>query len=183
MKNKYAQYNASTVAFAGALMVFWAWYSRGEWNYPADASKLFVFSLHAFDWLLIVGGVSMLIVSVFCYLGMRVGLLLETIVSGTCGMVFVLCAVTWIANGSTGLQTFLNFIFGFMFVSAARSAWSMYSAGAPDRTTSGFPVQTPAAPVAPPAPHPASLASSALPKDGEPAPDEGYLAALAKEED
>lgn len=183
MKNKYAQYNASTVAFAGFLMLFWAWYSGGGWVYPADASKVFVFSLHAFDWTLIIGGVAMLIVAAICFLGQRVGLLMETIVSGAIGLVFLLCAAIWVIGNSIGMQTILNGIFGFMFISAARSAWKMYNAGAPDRTTSGFPVQPVRAPEAPPTPHPASLASSALPKDGEPAPDEGYLAALAKEED
>ncbi len=182
MKNKYAQYNASTVAFAGFLMLFWAWFA-GDWYYPRDASRVFVLSLHAFDWTLIIGGVAMLIVAAICFLGQRVGLLLETIVSGAIGLVFLLCAAIWVIGSSIGMQTILNGIFGFMFVSAARSAWTMYRSGAPDLTTTGFPVQAVKAPEAPPAPHPASLASSALPKDGEPAPDEGYLAALAKEED
>lgn len=170
--NQNAKLNASTVAFAGALMLFWSWYS-GSWTYPDFATVMF-------DWMLLVGGIAMIGVAVVCYLGARIGLLLETIVSGICGVIMLVCAGTWIVKGLMGINTVLIGIFGVMFVSAARSAWSMYQS---DSGSGPHVAAQLAAPVAPPPPHPASQASPALPKDGEPPPEEGYLAALAKEEE
>lgn len=178
--NRYAKLNAPTVAFAGFLMLLYA-FMGGGWVYPADANEFYVFTLSAFDWLLRIGGAAMLIVAAICYTGARIGLLLEVIVSGLCGLTMWMCAGTWLMNGSVGINTILICVFGFLFLSAARSAWTMYRAG--EGTTKPRVAAQPAAPVAPPPPHPASQASSVLPKDGEPPPEEGYLAALSKEED
>lgn len=181
--NRYAKLNAPMVTLAGAVMLFWAWYTRGGWSYPASASAFFVFTLHAFDWMLLVGGAAMVTVGIVCFSGARIGLLLESIVSGICGVVMLVCAGTWLSNGSLGPNTILIGFFGFTYVSGARSAWAMYRGSAATPGPPGVRVSAPVVPAAPPPPHPASQASSALPKDGEPPPEEGYLAALAKEED
>ncbi|MCB9852997.1 MAG: hypothetical protein H6819_07870 [Phycisphaerales bacterium] len=182
--NRYAKLNAPTVTFAGAVMLFWAWYTGGGgWSYPASASAFFVFTLHAFDWMLLIGGAAMVAVGIVCYAGARVGLLLETIVSALCGLVMLMCAGTWLAGGALGINTILVGFFGVTFTSGARSAWVMYRASDATGGQSSVRASTPVVPAAPPPPHPASQASSALPKDGEPPPEEGYLAALSKEED
>jgi len=174
--------SAGPAAFAGLLMLFYAWYTGG-WVYAADASQFFVFTLHLFDWMLLIGGIAMIVVAVVCYLGARIGLLLEAIVSGLCGLIMITCAGTWAINGSMGLNTMLIGFFSLTFLSGAGSAWRMYAGTSSKGGRSAVRVSTPVAPAAPPTPHPASRASSVLPKDGEPPPEEGYLAALSREKD
>ena len=53
--NRYARMSAGPAAFAGLLMLFYAWYAGG-WVYSADASQFFVFTLHLFEWMLLIGG-------------------------------------------------------------------------------------------------------------------------------
>lgn len=175
-----AKYNASAAAIAAALMLYFGWVAGGMQG-AVDHGAAYDLSFKVFNWMLRIGGLAMVVTAIICYTGKVVGLLMEAITSAVCGILMLGCAATWLAfERSLDLNTLLVGVFSLTFLSAARHAWTMYKV---DSGSTVRAVAMPVMPAEPVPPHPASQASSALPKEGEPPPEEGYLAALSKEED
>lgn len=198
--NQDAKDNAAWTGFAALLMLAYGYLATG-WSYPAGATAFYLFTLSLFDWMLKIGGICLLATAVVCMFGLRLGLLLDTIVSGVCGLIMILCAGTWTLSGGFGLFAALCLIFGGIYINAARGALASYLASAsqgalPATAPAGEPAPaprrwfgspTPPPPAKPPppkaeAPHPATVRPKSLSADGAPPP-EGYLAALAKEDE
>jgi hypothetical protein len=178
------------------LIVGWAVAAKG-----ISASTFYNTTVDVFFWSLRIGGIAMAIAAALCAADFRIGLLLEAITSAVCGLLMTLIAVYWLIDaGGLDLQYLLYVIFGGGFLTTATSTMRSYqalraqgghnpAAGA-ERTGGVFGVpggggQSPPyqrAPV-PEAVHPASVRPASLPKESEPPPPEGYLAALAKEKD
>ncbi len=180
--NHPARQNALWAGIGAMLMLYYGWRVGLQGTTP---SNFYNTTVDVFDWMLKFGGIGLAIVAVLCFVGQRVGLLLDVFVSGICGTIMILCAVYWLGYGlmhgsGVDLQDLLFLIFGGMFVSSARGCWTAYrtSAAAGGRQAVQTTVLSP--PVAPV--HPASVRPVSLSEDGKPPP-EGYLAALAKEKD
>ncbi|MBN2559665.1 MAG: hypothetical protein JXQ75_01875 [Phycisphaerae bacterium] len=189
-----AKDNATWAGIAGLLMLVYGW---GMGLAGTSDDDFYNTTVAVFDWMLKIGGLCMVVVAVVCFAGQRTGLLIDVLVSGTCGLIMVLCGIYWLLNDGLYIRYMLYIVFGGMFLKAARDCWLSYFAsgavptgdaatnGAGGRGWLGVKPLEPPKPPNPPkaeAPHPASIRPKSLPKDGEPPP-EGYLAALAKEED
>ncbi len=180
--NQHARNNAVWAGIAAVLMLFFGW-GRGLVGMTDD--DFYNTTVAVFEWMLKVGGFALLVVAGMCFAGLRAGLLVDVFVSGIVGLIMVLCSIYWLGHGVTGggfdIQDIMFLVFGFMFLNAARGCWVSYQAtGGPRRPA---PLVPSIAPRAPEPIHPASLHPDSLPKDGEPPPPDGYLAALAKEKD
>jgi hypothetical protein len=176
--NTHARQTAATTSLAALLMLLYGWYGGGP--HGVSSSELYNAAVDAFRWTLRIGGVAMLLTSAVCFLGRSVGLLLDFLVTGLCGAVMTgVGAVGLLAGGAPGLQDMLVLVFGLVFLRAAWSSWVFYNEAAP--------VAAPGAGAGRPAAvepgHPASVHPSSLPNEGQPAPPQGYLAALADEKD
>lgn len=190
--NQYAKDNAVWTGLAALFMMFYGWFG-GAWIYPASADALYILLFDVFDWMLKIGGGCLAIVAIVCFLGHRLGLLLDAIFSGICGLILAGCPAYWMLKGSVGFQNILFIVLGIFLVREACRSWSAYGSSSHETKREsgegrwfGIPTLEPPRaqkPSIPEPPHPASLKSDALPKDGEPPPEEGYLAALAKEKD
>ncbi len=178
-KHPYVKGHATSAGFAGAIMLMY-WYFTTPLFYEGEALKNAATNL--FFGMLIGGGAALLLVAAVCSTGRLVAILADSIVSFACGAIMIFYAVVWSFDG-LGFQNLLFLVLGFMLCRNGLACFDMYRRliiTAPDAnapTAKSTPSQVP------PAPHPASKASSALPKDGEPPPPEGYLAALSKEKD
>ena len=182
--NQHARDNAIWAGIAALLMLGYGW-GMGGYSTASTYPPAYNFFIVLFNWTLKFGGVLLFVVAVVCVLGQRIGLLMDVFVSGMVGAIMVASAACWLGYGITGvgfdMMDLLTLIFGFMFLSAARGCWVSYQAtGGPRRPA---PLVPSIAPRAPEPIHPASLHPDSLPKDGEPPPPDGYLAALAKEKD
>ncbi len=174
--------NAIWAGIPAILMIGYGWGSGG-WAIPADAGALYEAFVDLVDWTLKIGGICLGGVTIVYLSGRRVGLLLEALVAGVCGIVFVVCPLYWTLNDGLGLQYMLFIVFGGLFINAARGCWVSYRGSAAPPAfagTGGAPNAAGPAPASTPA-HPASVHPETLPKEGEPEPEEGYLAALSKE--
>ena len=178
-KHPYVKGHAASAGLPGAVMLVY-WGLSSPIYYEGQTLSNFANTL--FFGMLFVGGIALLLIAALCVSGRLVAILADAIVSFACGAVMIGCAAIWCLKG-IGIQDILFLIFGLMFCRNGLSCFDMYRRliiTAPEAKTASA---IPSKPVAPPVPHPASQASSALPKDGEPPPPEGYLAALGKEKD
>lgn len=195
-----AKANGVWTGIAGLIMLAYSW-NQGGWIFPADAGQVYRAALSVFDWMLELGGFCLLGTAVLCFIGLRLGLLLDAIFSGLCGMLLILCTIPWVLHDGIGLYYLLYLIFGGMFISAARGCWASYTSSAPaaarsrtangdspppaPRSWLGIPTLKPPTARPPPEaepPHPASIRPKSIAPDGPPPP-EGYLAALSKEDE
>jgi hypothetical protein len=194
--NRDAKDNAVWAGVAAVLMLGYGWGMAG-WIIPSDAGETYRLLVHVFDWMLKIGGIAMAVVTVVCALGWRVGLLLDVLVSGICGLIMAGCPLYWLLTRGLALTYLVYILFGVLFLGAARGCWQAYRlAGCPVG-----PAPPPAPPAAPPRkwlgietleppkpppkaepPHPASIRPKSL-GEGDQPPPEGYLAALAKEDE
>lgn len=173
--NRHASQNAGMAAFAGLiLLVFGIWYPLS----PAfKRGEFYEFLFDLFRWTLCIGGVSLLGVAVVCMMGRSIGLLLDAIVSGVVGILLLVCAVGWISYESgVDMTNIVVLLVSLMLLKEGYSNFNLWRV-----TAEAGPV--PRAIVPPPEAPPVKIASGILPKDGEPPPPEGYLAALAREKD
>jgi len=170
--NKHAKQTAATTGLAALLMLFYGFYASPT---GISHSELYNTAVDVFRWTLRVGGFAMLATSITCFLGSRVGLLFDFVVTGSCGIVMVLVGgVGLFAGGAPGMQDVLTLLFGGVFVRAAWTSWGLFNTATDDAVQ--------AAPEPEPV-HPASIHPDSLPQDDDPAPPNGYLAALSKEKE
>ena len=177
------------------LIIGWAFAAKG-----VSASTFYNTTVDVFFWSLRIGGIAMAIAAALCAADFRIGLLIEAMTSAVCGLLMTLIAVYWLIDaGGLDLQYLLYVIFGGGFITTAASAMRSYRAlgmqgadiPAEREERSGGVLGVPGGGQSPPyqrapvpeAVHPASVRPASLPKESEPPPPEGYLAALAKEKD
>ncbi len=197
--NQQAKDNAVWAGIAALLMLLYGWMYG---TVGISDSDFYNTTVAIFNWMLRIGGIGMAGVAIICLVGLRIGLLIDVFVSGICGLIMVACAGYWLLSGGFGLNDLLYLAFGGMFLNAARGCWSAYTASGPaavggaagggavagGRPSAGRgwlgvkPLEPPKSPSPAESAHPASVRPKSFPKDGQPPP-EGYLAALAKEED
>ncbi len=187
--NAYAKENAFFTAVAGLVLLAYGWLGGGLQGVH-DRGPVYDASFVLFSIILKYGGAVMLAVGAWQYTGQSLSILADAIVSGLCGLTLFFCGITWIVM-ERSIAYLNNILVPVVSIFLMRNAAASFAAwrraekqGVVPRArpaTSAAPRAERVEPAAPPAPHPASLASSALPKDGEPPPDEGYLAALARE--
>jgi hypothetical protein len=187
--NRKAKDNALWIGIVAVLMLYFGW---GVGLVGISDNAFYNTTVDIFYWMLKIGGICLLAAAILCFAGLRIGLLLDAVVSAVCGLIMVSCSAYWLIDEGVNLQYVLYVLFGVMFLNAARRSWSSYTAtgpGQPDEPSGGQgwlgvkPLEPPKAPAPPEPPHPASIHPQSLPKDGEPPPPDGYLAALADEED
>lgn len=178
--NQHARNIAGNAAVAALLMIAYGW---GIGLSGASKSAFYNLTVDGLNWTLRIGGPALLLVAGICFAGLRIGLLLDFLVEGLCGGIMIACGAFWLARwlGSIGqvgfdLQDPIVLIFGFMFARAALHSWARFGA-----TAAAPAAAAPDLEKFPPPIHPAELHPASLPREGEPPPPEGYLAALSKE--
>lgn len=191
--SRLAKENAGWAALVAVVMLVYA-----SWGTISTSSNpTYSAAVKVFDWMLWLGGGAFLVVAIIGFFGLRLSLLLSVMACAACGLILAACSVCWIALGS-GVDLFdlLALIMGCLLLKSAHTAWSWYRTevggghGMPPAEGGATPVKrwfrrrevVPPAPSPPEPPHPASIRPSGLPDDGSPPP-EGYLAALAREDD
>jgi len=157
-------------------MLFFGWMYAAE---GISASPFFNAMVAIFYWTLRVGGALMWVVAGICYLGSRAGLLADVIVTGTSGVIMVVYGLSGITVG-LGINQILAIVFGATLIHAARGSFAVYRISEKSQWPSAAVPSS--APVAAPI-HPASIHPPTLPNEDEPPPPEGFLAALAREDD
>jgi hypothetical protein len=172
--NQYARQNASYTGFSGLMMLAYGW---GMGIHGTSSSAFYNMTVAVVQGVLKFGGIALVAVAVISYMGLGVSLILEAIASGICGAILVMGSLYWMISGQAfGMIDFIFLIFGGLLLKDAVSAWQALRL---KPRTAPLPVQ----PARPEPIHPASVRSSVLPGVGEPAPEEGYLAALAREQE
>jgi hypothetical protein len=183
--NEHARGNATHTLIAGIvlLIVFWWYTDFGGFSEDSVFNILADVSI----WTFRIGGVALVLISLSLFAGRSIGLLLDAVVSACIGIVMLACGVYGAAIYEESRLYYLLFaLFGLIFSKAAYNSFQAYKhrpaeefGAAPASAMAGGPEKPPAdEPV-----HPASVHPDALPEDGEPPPDDGYLAALSKEKD
>lgn len=184
--NQYARQNGFYALVASLLMLYYG-FGPGLWS-GFDHGQIYSASFHVFNWVLKGGGLCLLAVAAFSFTGSRLALLFDFLVTGVSGTLMALCAACWtIFERAVDLQNLLVLVFGAMFIRSALGSWSAYGAATRriDDTAPGRrePASVPKAIAKPTPVHPASVHPKSLPRHGEPPPEEGYLAALAREDE
>jgi len=181
-KHPFVKGHATTVALPGIVMLLYSQFS-GRLAHMDEHGAIYNFCADLFNYMLLIGAFAFLAIAAFCLTGRLVAMLSDAAVSFICGGIMIACSIVWIVSfKSIPFNSIMFGIVGFILVRSGLGSLDMYRrliVTAPDAGTPS----PPSAPQEPAAPHPASQASSALPKDGEPPPPEGYLAALSKEKD
>jgi hypothetical protein len=172
-----ARRNAGYTLIAGLVLLAFGLLSQPA--YLVEDQDFYNRSLSLFFGTLKAGGGVLLLVAVLSFAGLRIGLLLDAVTSGACGLVMILCSAYWVKFDGLDVSNALFIVFGILFVRAAFVSFSVFKGEAP---SAGRPAIAAAdAPASDPV-HPASLHPDSLPNEGEPPPPEGYLAALSKDQ-
>lgn len=177
MDHRY-RFIASQSLFAGALLTIYGWFLSARGISPSDTYNTIV---DVFYWTLRVGGPLMLLAGAACFAGLRPGMFIDAAAAGICGVMMLVYALAGVFTGvGFGVNNLLALVFGVLFLSSARRSMEYYlSSRRAHANVEARPARE-ARPVFE-AVHPASVRPASLPAEGEPPPAEGYLAALARE--
>lgn len=178
--SNYVKQHASIAAFPGVMMLLYYFFQRLG---PArDFGTFYDLTFPILNYTMLVGGIAYLAIAMACTTGRLIFFLIDAIVTIVVGAVMLFAGLSWLSiTKSIGLYEILFVMFGMYFLRSGYIGFVQYRVLAAGRGTHR--VAEASTPPEPQAPHPASLPSDALPKDGDPPPEEGYLAALAKEKD
>lgn len=167
-------------AIGALLMLAYGW-GMGGFSALSSATATYVTAINVFNAMLKFGGIAMAITAGICLAGQRVGLVVDAVVAGLCGLIMVGCSLIWLTTGGgVDVQDILILIFGGFFITGARRSWADHQATGGTRAAV---VARAATPKEPGAPHPASIRPASLAGAEDSEPPEGYLAALSKEKD
>lgn len=176
-----ARRNAGYAAIAGLVLLAYGLVTTpvfhvDEVSGTEEGYELFNASLHVFYAMLRFGGGALILTAGLCFAGIRFGILVSGVITGLCGLIMLACGGYWVSIDGWVLSDILYLLFGFIFVRDAYLTLSLFRMGEP------VPAQA-ATPVYDEPPHPAGVHPESLPRDGEPPPADGYLAALSKEDE
>jgi len=194
--NEDVKQNAWHCGFSGLMMLAFAYWYGALGPSPELDGAVYVRSFDVFNLTLRAGGALLLVAAGLSAAGIGVAALMEVIVSGLSGVLMLGCAVCWIVSeGGLGPIDLLALVLGLILAHAGIRSLGAYRAGMARRSVGtdrgraasgelfGSGSAHVSKPTVPEPVHPASLASDALPKAGDAPPEEGYLAALSKEQD
>ena len=126
LNDELARKRMSEIAFGAAigaaLMLFFAFYLgnlRGLSTWP-----LYNFSVAAFSATLWLGGVARGLTAVGLWLGWRLALLIDAILSFLIGALLVMIGVIWLADRDW--EGFLQIIFGLLFLRSGKVSWNAW---------------------------------------------------------
>lgn len=165
-----------------ALMLYFGWMVLSPWEQPDSFLQT---TGNLLCWTLRLGGIGMGLVALLYFAGLPAARPIETVVSGLSGFLMIVGGGYGVVSSRGGdVQAILYVVFGLMFLREARQAWRMHQAAhaavTVDSTMAAArPVSSPAAE----APHPASIRPAMLADADRNPPPEGYLDALAREDD
>lgn len=163
-----ARANAWQSALPAVLMLYYGFFQETS---GISNSELYNRSVTVFFVTLKLGGCALAVVAGLSALGLPLALAADGVLSIVCGALFVACGVIWALNSD--MQGLLLLLFGAMFLSSGRAAWTTYQQFSAVEPVEWADVNEPE--------HPASKPSEALPRTDEPPPADGYLAALSRE--
>lgn len=174
--NRHAKENAGMAGFAGLVLIIYGFGFGGIGVYT-DHGAFYEFLIRLYNWTIRYGGFALLAAAGVCFTGLRIGLLIDAVVSGLIGGILVLCVGGWFFyERSFDVTNIVVVLIALMLLRSAYANFLLWNASAGERPPSR------------PAPSPSEappihIASGVLPKEGEPPPPEGYLAALAREKE
>jgi hypothetical protein len=197
--NQHARQNAFPVGIAAIVMLVYG-FVFGGFSAAPDLGPFYETTIRVFNWMLRIGGVALVVVALLSMAGWTAALLCDFLISGVCGSIMAACGVYWtVQERGFDIQNLLILVFGALFVRSALASWSLFatreaaaavdSGGHESPTRGGWfsrnstTAQAPREPAPPEPIHPASIHPSSLPGEGEAPPEEGYLAALSKEDE
>lgn len=173
--SRHVKENAGFAISAGLILLLYGFY-LGIGTY-VDHGPFYVFLIHLFRWTVRIGGFVLIGVGIVCWSGRPFGLLLDAIASLLVGLTMAGCVVGWFFY-EKGIEIYniVALVVGIMLARSGYTNLLLYrelpkSTGERSDVTSVAPEPT------------LKISSSVLPKDGEPPPEEGYLAALSREKD
>ena len=114
--------NAGSCGIAAALMIYFGFFSLLE----PSGTDLFSRANWAFFHTVRIGGVAMAVLALWSLTGARLSLIVDAVVSIAIGVLLALTGVVMLIDGGGTLQSVLNVMFGWMFVSAGRANWGVY---------------------------------------------------------
>lgn len=165
-----------------ALMLYFGWMVLSPWEQPDSFLQT---TGNLLCWTLRAGGAGMGVVALMYFAGLPAARPIETVVSGLSGLLMIFgggCGVV-IARGGD-FQAILYVVFGLMFLREARQAWRMHRAALVGAGSEAYVAAArPAYSASPERPHPDSIRPVSLADADRNPPPEGYLDALAKEDD
>lgn len=165
-----------------ALMLYFGWMVLSPWEQPDSFLQT---TGNILCWTLRLGGIGMGLVALLYFAGLPAARPIETVVTGLAGLLMIFGGgYGVVSSGGGDVQAILYVVFGLMFLREARQAWRMHQAAhaaitadsmvAPARSVSSAAAE---------APHPASIRPASLADADRNPPPEGYLDALAREDD
>lgn len=164
------------------LMLYFGWFVLTPWEQPDSFLQT---TGNILCWTLRYGGIGMGLVALLYFAGQPAARPLETVVSGLSGLLMIFCGGYGVVRSGVGnFQAVLYVVFGLMFLREARQAWRVHAAirmnsGPENIVAAARPVSS----LPEEAPHPASIRPASLADADRSPPPEGYLDALAKEDD
>ena len=122
---------AGSAMFSAALMLlFGLWL----WGYSAvdDAAPAYRVAVAAFPWVLLLGGIAMLISAALCWTGWQSSLVVDAVLTGVVGCALLIDGLIQIGYELTpgygfDINSGLMVIFGVMFVFSARRSWGFHT--------------------------------------------------------
>jgi len=158
-------------AICGAFMLY---YGLREWESLLD-SPLYAFAVHTWAWTLRIGGGAMLVIALLALTGMKIAARIDAVASVVVALMFAFTGVIFLFHGDN--DGILSLIFTAVFAHAGWRSWRLWMQ---------IPISSPHDSGITQARHvipntdtdPSGRSATQAP---EPPPPEGYLAALARE--
>jgi hypothetical protein len=123
---------AGSALFAAALMLLFGLWLWDSITTSADAAPTYRVAVAAFQWVLLLGGIAMLISAALCWIGWRNALALDTVLTGLVGLALLIDGLVQ-AGYELGLgygfdiNSGLMVIFGGLFIASARRSWGYHT--------------------------------------------------------
>ena len=123
---------AGSAMFAAALMLLF-----GLWMWDAiavsdDAAAAYRLAVAAFQWVLLLGGIAMLLSAALCWVGWRNALALDASLTGLVGLALLVDGLIQVGyelglGYGFDINSGLMVIFGVMFIFSARRSWGFHT--------------------------------------------------------
>ena len=105
-------------------MIYFGFYGLAE----PTGTDLFSKANWVFFHTLRIGGIALAVLALWSLSGQRLALIVDAVVSIAIGVLFAATGVAMLVDGGGTLQSVINVMFGWMFVSSGRRNWSDYYA-------------------------------------------------------
>jgi hypothetical protein len=169
---------AGSAAFGAALLLFFGFYMLAE---PVR-DDLFGRSAWVFFHTLRIGGLLTAAIAAWLWTAHRPALLVDSIVAGIIGIIFILTGTGMLIDGGSITQVIINAFCGVLFIRASLLSAAMYRNTSSRVLSEASPTVTPPgiSPPSPPTPFPPEQPVNQSMQTESTPPPEGYLASLAR---